>query len=70
MQVYERDSAIATTLTAIVTIIGTAAALGYYLSITKYNSPEGFTGLLGGYIFILVFFFYYLHRRYEYVIKN
>lgn len=65
MLIHEKDSAIATVITGIITIIGTAAALLYYLSASRYNSTVGFVNLFGGYFIILIFLYHYYDWRYE-----
>ena len=67
MLIHEKDSAIATILTAVITIMGTMVALVYYLYTSKYYSTFGFLNLVGGYFFILTFLYYYFDWRYEYV---
>ena len=63
MLLHERYSTLGTVITTILTIIGTAAALLYYLSIGKYNTISGFVGLFGGYFSVLLFSYGYFNKR-------
>ena len=70
MLLHERDTAIATVLSTIITILGTGAAFIYYLSISRYPTLIAFINLLGGYALLLLFFYYYFNWRYEYVAEE
>ena len=67
MQVHERYTTIATMIVTVLTIIGTAAALGYYLSLTRYSTPKGFFFLLASYLFLIGGTYVITDWRLEYV---
>ncbi len=54
MQIHERYVTIATVIMTVLTIIGTAAALVYYFSLTKYDTTEGLLFLLVGYTILIL----------------
>ncbi len=62
---YQKDTAISTIITTVVTIIGTAAALSYYIAISKYNTNEYLTFILGSYFVLISTVGYIYNRRYE-----
>lgn len=67
MQTHERYSTLAAVISVVLTVIGTAAALAYYLSITHYRSVENFFFLLFGYSSVIIVTYHYTNRRLKHV---
>ena len=65
MLVHEKDMAVATMIVTVVTIIGTLAALSYYLAISKYNTTQSFAVLLGGYFTTTIITYNFFNLRYK-----
>lgn len=66
MKVHQKDVAVATVINTILMVVGTGAALAYYLSLSAYASTEGFTVFISGYIgFLSLMYYYYSRRRYK-----
>ncbi len=63
MFIHKRYVTIATIVSALLTVIGTAAALVYYLYLTPYNTSLNFSILLGGYMFMVSATVYDVNRR-------
>jgi len=65
MELHQKDVAVATVINTILMVVGTGAALAYYLSLSIYASTQGFTLFAGSYIgFIILMYYYYDRRRY------
>ncbi len=66
MGLQQKDIAVATVINTILMVVGTGAALAYYLSLSAYASTQGFTVFVSGYIgFLSLVYYYYSRRRYK-----
>ena len=66
MEFIQKDGAVATVINTLLMVLGTCAALAYYLSLSAYASTAGFTVFISGDIgFLSLMYYYYSRRRYK-----